>query len=86
MELNEYWSAQAAAEYKRMMDERIQQNFEYHCARMAPHILHNAQVVQDDGKQWRCILGNLAEGVCGHGATPEIACAEFDRIWTGRKR
>jgi len=35
-----------------------------------------------DGDAWCCLLGaNIQEGVCGFGATPEEACAAFDRTW-----
>lgn len=37
MELNEYWSAQAVEEYKGMLYEQKQQNYEYQCERTAPH-------------------------------------------------
>ncbi|MDU7710494.1 MAG: hypothetical protein E7J94_24885 [Clostridium sp.] len=80
MELNEYWSAQAVEEYKGMLYEQKQQNYEYQCERTAPHVIHGAQIMQD-GNQWCCILGDLPTGVCGFGNTPEEACAEFDRIW-----
>lgn len=85
MELNEYWSAIVAAQYERAIEEKMQQDREYHKARMAPHILHGAQVMQD-GNQWRCTLGELPLGVCGFGDTPEEACMWFDRTWTGREQ
>lgn len=80
MELNEYWSAHAVEEYKGMLYEQKQQNYEYQCERMAPHVIHNAQIIRD-GNQWCCILGDLPTGVCGFGNTPAEACAEFDRVW-----
>lgn len=84
MELNEYWSAQAVEEYKGYLHEKKMQNYEYQCERMAPHVIHNAQVMQD-GNKWCCILGDLATGVVGFGETPKDACAEFDRIWNKGK-
>jgi len=35
-----------------------------------------------DGDSWCCLYGdNLMEGVSGFGATPELACRDFDEIW-----
>ena len=81
MELNEYWSAQAVEEYKGYLHEKKMQNYVYQCERVAPHVIHNAQVMKD-GDQWCCILGDLATGVVGFGKTPQEACAEFDLLWT----
>lgn len=80
MELNEYWSAQAVEEYKAILHEQKMQNYEYQCQRTSPHVIHGATVTLD-GNQWCCILGDLATGVVGFGNTPELACAEFDRVW-----
>lgn len=80
MELNEYWSAQAVEEYKGMLHEQKMQNYMYQCERTAPHVIHNAAIMQD-GNQWCCILGDLPTGVVGFGNTPKEACAEFDRVW-----
>lgn len=79
-ELNEYWSAQAVTEYKGMLYEQQMQNYVYQCERIAPHVIHNATVMQD-GNQWCCILGDLPTGVVGFGDTPKEACQEFDRVW-----
>lgn len=79
-ELNEYWSAQAIEEYKQMLHEQKMQNYVYQCERIAPHVIHNTNIVQD-GNQWCCILGDLPTGVVGFGNTPKEACQEFDRVW-----
>ena len=80
MELNEYWSAQVVEEYKEMLHEQKMQNYEYQCERMAPHIIHNAEI-KLDGNMWCCILGDLQTGIVGFGKSPKEACSEFDKIW-----
>jgi len=79
-ELNEYWSEKAVEEYKGYLYEKKMQDYIYQCERVAPHVIHNTQVMKD-GNQWCCILGDLPTGVVGFGDTPEKACAEFDRVW-----
>lgn len=48
-----------------------------------PHI-EMRPTVSRDGNAWCALYGaNIAEGVCGFGASPEEACAAFDRAWWG---
>lgn len=80
----EFWQEQMLEEYKGYLHEKKMQDYAYQCERMAPHVIHGAQVMQD-GNQWCCILGDLPTGVVGFGDTPEKACAEFDRVWRDGK-
>jgi len=71
-------------EYKDYLYKKKMQNYIYQCERVAPHVIHNAEVKRD-GDQWCCVLGDLATGVAGFGDTPGQACAEFDKVWrTGK--
>lgn len=67
-------------EYKEMLYKQNQQNYEYQCERMSPHVIHNAQIIKD-GNQQCYILGDLPTGVYGFGDTPKLSCEEFDRVW-----
>ena len=67
-------------EYTQYLQDKRMQDYVYHCERIAPHVIHGAQVMKE-GSQWCCILGDLPTGVVGFGDTPEEACAEFDRTW-----
>ena len=78
--MNEYWSTQTHEYYANMLCKLMEQNEEYHNTRMAPHVIHNAQIIKD-GNAWCCIVGDLPTGVCGFGDTPEKACAAFDKAW-----
>ena len=80
-EINEYWSAQAVEEYKGMLHEQKMQNYVYNCERCAPHVIHQAKVIQD-GKLFCCFLGETpSSGIHAFGRTPREACSEFDTIW-----
>ena len=78
--MNEYWSAQAHQCYLDLTLKQMEQSEEYHNARTAPHVIHNAQIIKD-GNAWLCILGDLPTGVVGVGDTPKQACDDFDRAW-----
>ncbi len=78
--LNECCSTKVVEEYKGYLYEKKMQDYIYQCERIAPHVIHNAQVIQD-GNQWCCILGDLPTGVARFGDTPEKGCTEFSRIW-----
>ena len=46
-----------------------------------PHVRMRPAVYKD-GNLWCCLYGgNIQTGVCGWGATPDMACADFDRTW-----
>jgi len=46
-----------------------------------PHVLLKPRVFKD-GNMWCCLYGKeIMEGVCGFGATPELACEQFNKIW-----
>ena len=78
--MNEYWSAKAFEEYKGVLYAQQMNDYSYQCERVAPHVIHNAQVIKD-GNAWLCILGDLPTGVVGVGDTPKEACDDFDRAW-----
>lgn len=48
---------------------------------MRPSLTLKAEVIQE-GDTWRAAYGDCV----GHGVTPETACLDFDRIWTGKDR
>jgi len=46
-----------------------------------PHVRMRPKVYKD-GNSWCCLYGeNIMEGVCGFGATPDLACKDFDCVW-----
>jgi len=48
-----------------------------------PHVLMRPQVTLD-GDMWCALYGeNLQGGVVGYGKTPEDACSNFDKAWSG---
>ncbi len=47
----------------------------------APHTRMRPRIYPD-GNMWCALYGeNLQEGVAGFGATPALACEDFDRNW-----
>ncbi len=76
----EFWQEQMLEECREYLNEKKMQDYVYQCERIAPHVIHKAEIMKD-GNQWCCILGDLATGVAGFGDTPEQACTEFDRVW-----
>lgn len=51
----------------------------------ATHVLMRPRLFPD-GNQWCALYGeDLQEGVAGFGDTPEKACADFDRNWSGQR-
>lgn len=83
--MDKYYQEQMLAEYKAYLHEKKMNDYSYQCERVAPHVIHGAQIAQD-GNQWCCILGDLQTGVVGFGDTPERACAEFDKVWREGKQ
>jgi hypothetical protein len=52
-----------------------------HEGEQPPHAAEGAELALD-GNAYLALAGeNLQEGIAGFGATPEEACAEFDREW-----
>lgn len=48
----------------------------------APHTRMRPRVYLD-GTAWCALYGeSIMEGVCGFGASPAEACADFDRAWS----
>lgn len=76
----EWWQEQLFEGEKSYLQEKTEALRAYYAARMAPHIVQNAQIMKD-GTRWLCVLGDKHTGVVGFGDTPEQACAEFDRVW-----
>lgn len=54
-------------------------------AQRDPHVLMRPRVFPD-GNAWCALYGeNVQEGVAGFGATPALACADFDRNWMNQR-
>lgn len=50
-----------------------------------PHVLMRP-AIYPDGNQWCALYGeDLMMGVCGFGDTPELACVDFDKNWSGQR-
>lgn len=75
---------QMLEEYKGYLHEKKMMDYVYQCARVAPHVIHGAQILRD-GNQWCCLLGDLPTGVAGFGDTPEEACDNFDKMFRSGK-
>ena len=79
--MNEEWSqiaANAVAHEARLAGAGIQEAASYYTL---PHITMRPRVFPD-GDQWCALYGdNLQDGVCGFGASPYAACADFDKAW-----
>lgn len=51
----------------------------------SPHVLMRPRIFPD-GTAWCALYGeDLQAGVAGFGDTPEAACADFDKNWSGQK-
>jgi hypothetical protein len=80
--MNDSYSGAAYQEIARTQYEIVCNEKEYHDLRCSPHVIMRPTITRD-GNAWLCIYGDLPSGVVGCGATPELACADFDRVWKG---
>lgn len=65
----EYWTGAANHDYERA------------CQMNTPSMMLRPRLFID-GNRWCALLGeNIQDGVCGFGASPALAYADFDKHW-----